>query len=96
MIEITKTACHSNVHCANRPGDDEVADILEKKFDHTSKDITFAQWITTDRTERICQALPVNEYLKSLMPKQIKLLPQSFIAKQRFSFLKECKQIWKD
>ena len=73
-----------------------MADYLEKKFDDTTEDITFAQWITTDRTEMIRPILSVNEYLKLLMTKQIKLLPHSFIAKQQSSFLKKRKQTLED
>ena len=99
---ISMMVCNSNnkdyrlQRCANCPGDDVVADYLEKKFHDTTEDITFAQWITTDRTEMIHPTLSVNEYVKLLMTKQIKLLPHSLIAKQQSSFLKERKQTLED
>ena len=73
-------------------GDDVVANFLEGKCEDTCEEITFAQWITTDRTEMINQTLPFNEYLKLLMTKLIKLLSHSFIAKQQSIFFFNHKQ----
>ena len=50
--------------CENCSRDDLVANFLEGKFEDICKEITFSQWITTERTEMINQTLPVNEYLK--------------------------------
>ena len=39
--------------CESCPRDDLVANFLEGKFEDICKEITFAQWIITDRTEMI-------------------------------------------
>jgi len=77
--------------CPNCPGESVVFKFLRSKFD-----LTFVQWITTDRTEMIHQTLSLFEYLKLLMVKLIKLLPHSFIAKQQSNFLKHRKESLED
>ena len=74
--------------CENCPRDDLVTNFLEGKLEDISEEITFAPWVTTNRTEMITgnQTLPVNEYLKLPMTKLMKLLSNSFIAKQQSNF----------
>ena len=78
--------------CEDCPGDGIVLEYLESKFEDRAEYITFAQWITTDRTEMIHQTLTVSEYIKMLVIKLTKLLSHSFIAKQQSNFLKQRKQ----
>lgn len=78
--------------CSNCPGPDIVAEYLQQKFENEEENITFSQWVATDRTELVYKILPINEYLDVLMTKLAALLPHSYIAKQQAEFLKREKE----
>jgi hypothetical protein len=76
--------------CSECPGPTNLKKILEDVFtDNAIENITFKQWISTDRCELVTIVKSTEELIESLLEKLLPLLRHSFIATQQAMFLKE-------
>lgn len=79
--------------CDNCPGTNVIRQELENTFKRNNIDnITFNQWVSTDRTTLETITRTANDFIDFLMDMLQKLLRHSFIAKQQGEFLKKLKE----
>jgi hypothetical protein len=79
-------------NCGECPGPTDLENTLENVFtDNAIENITFEQWISTDRCELVTTVKSTYEFIKSLLEKLLLLLRHSFTATQQAMFLKELK-----
>lgn len=96
---ISKCVCDSKNYncmmnkCAECPGKEAMLSMLEESEEYESlqDNITFKQWITTDRAEIITVIKPKGEFFESLAEKLQSLKVHHFISKAQSQFLKEKK-----
>jgi hypothetical protein len=75
--------------CSEYSGPNDLENILEDIFTNNAiENITFKQWILTDRCELISTVKSTEEFIESLLVKLLLLLRYSFIATQQAMFLK--------
>ena len=55
-------------------------------------DVTFMQWVTTDRSYMITQTLSADDFLSVLREKLDSITAHSFIAKNQSQYLKKLKE----
>ena len=61
-----------------------------------SEQMSFQQWVSTDRSELITQTLSQKEFIQTLAGKLSTLTAHSFISKEQARHLKDCKENLKD
>ena len=64
---------------------------LREKFEF-HEDITFKQWVTTDRSSLISQTLPVDEFITLISEKLDAITSHSYIARNQSQYLKNLKE----
>jgi hypothetical protein len=78
--------------CSECPGPTNLENTLKDVFtDNAIENITFKEWISTDRCELVTIVKSTEEFIESLLEKLLLLLCHSFIATQQVMFLKELK-----
>jgi hypothetical protein len=78
--------------CSECPGPTNLENTLEDVFtDIATENITFKQWILTDRCELVTTVKPTVEFIESLLEKLLLLLHYSFITTQQAMILIELK-----
>jgi hypothetical protein len=78
--------------CSECPGPTDLKNTLENVFtDNAIENITFKEWILTDRCELVTIVKSSEEFIESLLEKLLLLLCHSFIATQQALFIKELK-----
>jgi predicted metal-binding protein len=85
ISELTRSSEHHLFFCdcSECPGPTALENTLEDVFTHnTIENITFSQWISTDRCELITTVKSAEEFTESLLEKLLLLLHHSFIATQ--------------
>ena len=79
--------------CPNCPGVVKLEDFLYSHFEHEEIDeVTYNQWITTDRTTIATQTSTTSEFVKLFAEKFNKLKRHSFVAKAQALQLKQHKE----
>lgn len=78
--------------CTNCPGITKVKEILVESFGRSEIDeITFKQWVSTDRTNLLTITISIDEFIEEMCKQLERLLCHDFIAKQQSSYLRSLK-----
>jgi predicted metal-binding protein len=87
-VSITFFSCD----CGECPGPPDLENTLEDVFtDNAIENITFKQWILTDRCELITTVKSTEEFIESLLEILLLQLCHSIIATQQAMFLRQLK-----
>lgn len=78
--------------CSECPGPEALLEILMAETDNIPDQISFKQWVSTDRAELITQLQQSVEFLQSLVEKLMSLKTHHFISKIQSQHLKELKE----
>ena len=81
-------------HCQKCPGNESFKSSIQNQFEQwdPEDEVTYSEWVSTNRTEQIQRTVTLEEYLNILEKSLEKLMPHSFIAKAQSRFLKEKKE----
>ena len=83
-------ACMFN-ECTSCPGPDLLKEMLQNELEDLPDQISFKQWISTDRANLITEVLPVDEFFEALIEKLTLLKKHHFISKVQSKYLKQLK-----
>ena len=98
MIVCNRDSKECMVHRCNKcPGTEKAYKFIQNILngdveDDLDFDITFMQWVTTDRSNLITQTLSADDFLCFLCQKPDSITAHSFIAKNQLQYLKKLKE----
>ena len=78
--------------CENCPGLSGLEDFIRDKISDEVDNITYKQWVSTDRTTLSEHVASVSDYVDTLVAKVDKLAAHHFISKHQSSYLRELKE----
>ena len=78
--------------CENCPGSSELESYIYNNMTDEVDNVTFKQWVTTDRSTLVDQTMTRGEYGELLVEKINKLSVHHFIAKNQRAYLKKIKE----
>uniref|UniRef100_A0A6P7GVN1 Uncharacterized protein LOC114343446 n=1 Tax=Diabrotica virgifera virgifera TaxID=50390 RepID=A0A6P7GVN1_DIAVI len=78
--------------CELCPGRQFLIELLGTETDDLPDDITFMQWVSTDRAELITRTMPVDDFFEALVDRLIELKKHHFISKAQSRYLKDLKE----
>lgn len=77
--------------CSDCPSVDMVRDFLRDEMEDMEEEISYKQWVGTDRSTLITIVQTVEEFIENLLEKLIALKKHHYISKVQSNFLKEKK-----
>jgi hypothetical protein len=82
--------------CKECPGKETALEMLKESEEEMPDNVTFKQWVTTDRAEMLTLVMPQEEYFETLIEKLENLKSHHYVSKIQSKFLKEQKEILTD
>jgi len=78
--------------CENCPDKEIILEMLQESEEEMPDDVTFKQWVTTDRAELVTMVKSQDEYLETLLEKLHNLKSHHYVSKIQSQFMKEIKE----
>lgn len=79
-------------NCQDCPGKEFLLELLRTETEDLPDEITFMQWVSTDRAELITRVMPLDDFFEDLVDKLLSLKKHHFISKAQSKYLSELKE----
>lgn len=79
-------------NCQDCPGKEFLLELLRTETEDLPDEITFMQWVSTDRAELITRVMPLDDFFEDLVDKLLSLKKHHFILKAQSKYLSELKE----
>lgn len=79
-------------NCTSCPGKEVLLELLRSKSEDIPDEITFMQWVSTDRAELITRVMCADDFFEDLVEKLVALKKHHFISKAQSQYLKDIKE----